>query len=134
MVNFYIGLIHYPVYNRRGEIITTAVTNFDLHDIARTAVTYGAAGYYIVHDQPGQREIIGEILAYWQEGAGSRHNPDRNQALSVVRLAENLDEVCRAIERENGGLSPFVVATAARLAEGDRRLDTEQLRCLARTG
>ena len=33
----YIGLIHYPIYNKHMEVVTTALTNYDLHDIARTA-------------------------------------------------------------------------------------------------
>jgi len=33
-------LIHYPVLGRDGKIITTAVTNLDIHDIARSSRTY----------------------------------------------------------------------------------------------
>jgi len=33
----YIALLHYPMYNKRMDIITTSVTNLDLHDIARVA-------------------------------------------------------------------------------------------------
>ena len=38
-----IALVHYPVLDRERDIITTAITNLDLHDIARTARTYGVA-------------------------------------------------------------------------------------------
>ena len=44
MAKVYAGLVHHPVYNRKGEIITTAVTNLDIHDIARSAQTYGLDG------------------------------------------------------------------------------------------
>ena len=40
MAPVYIGLIHYPIYNKHMEVVTTALTNYDLHDIARTAKTY----------------------------------------------------------------------------------------------
>ena len=33
-------LLHYPVTNRAGELITTSVTNLDIHDLARSARTY----------------------------------------------------------------------------------------------
>jgi len=36
----YTALIHYPVLGRDGRIITTAVTNLDIHDIARSSRTY----------------------------------------------------------------------------------------------
>ena len=37
MAPVYIGLVHYPIYNKHMEVVTTALTNYDLHDIARTA-------------------------------------------------------------------------------------------------
>ena len=39
MAPVYIGLIHYPIYNKHMEVVTTALTNYDLHDIARTAIS-----------------------------------------------------------------------------------------------
>lgn len=37
MANLYLGLVHYPIYNKNMQVIATAVTNFDIHDISRTA-------------------------------------------------------------------------------------------------
>jgi hypothetical protein len=48
----YLALLHYPMYNKRGEIITTSITNLDLHDISRAARTYGAEGFFVVHPSP----------------------------------------------------------------------------------
>ena len=39
MAHFSIGLVHYPIYNKHGDIITTALTNYDIHDLARSATT-----------------------------------------------------------------------------------------------
>ena len=39
----YIVLLHYPVYNKEGKIVTTAIANMDIHDIARLAKTYRSA-------------------------------------------------------------------------------------------
>ena len=41
MPRLYLALVHYPVVNRRGEVIVSALINLDLHDIARAAKTFG---------------------------------------------------------------------------------------------
>ena len=41
MANLYIGLVHYPIMNKYKDVITTAITNYDIHDIARASITYG---------------------------------------------------------------------------------------------
>ena len=43
-----LALVHHPVVDRRGDEVTTAVTNLDLHDIARTAATFGVDRFYAV--------------------------------------------------------------------------------------
>ena len=53
----YIALLHYPVYNREGKIVTTAIANADIHDIARVAKTYGIKGFYIVNPIEEQRNL-----------------------------------------------------------------------------
>jgi len=52
-----IALLHYPVYDKNKRIVASAVTNFDLHDIARLAKTYGLVRYYVVTPLPEQREL-----------------------------------------------------------------------------
>ena len=49
VADLYIGLVHYPIYNKRMNIIAGAVTNFDIHDISRTCRTYNVKRYYIIH-------------------------------------------------------------------------------------
>ena len=36
----YVALLHYPMYNKRMEIVATSITNLDLHDIARACRTF----------------------------------------------------------------------------------------------
>ena len=43
-----IALIHHPVLDKNRDIVATAVTNLDIHDIARSARTYGVGRYYVV--------------------------------------------------------------------------------------
>jgi len=47
-------LLHYPVTNRAGEPVTTAVTNMDIHDISRSCRTYEVDHYYLVNPIPGE--------------------------------------------------------------------------------
>ena len=98
----YLALLHYPIYNKRMDIITTSITNLDLHDIARAARTYDVEGFYVVHPSASQQKLIGEILAYWQEGYGGLYNSDRQEAFRLLKLAEDLGTVIEAITRETG--------------------------------
>src|SRR5689334_20766716 len=49
VADLFLALIHYPVLNRNGHVITSAITSLDLHDIARSARTYGVRSMYVVH-------------------------------------------------------------------------------------
>ena len=71
MAPVYIGLIHYPIYNKHMEVVTTALTNYDLHDIARTAKTYDVKRYFIVHPVEAQREMADRIMNHWKTGGGT---------------------------------------------------------------
>lgn len=110
----YIALMHYPMYNKRLEVITTSVTNLDLHDIARTARTYEVERFFIVHPSENQHQLIKEILHYWQEGYGGSYNPDRKEAFSLVTPVYSLEEVLLQVEEESG-TEVITVATDARV-------------------
>ncbi len=109
----YIALIHYPVLGRDGRIVSSAVTNLDVHDIARTARTYGIKGYYIVTNLPAQREIVEKVLEFWTRGFGKDYNPSRREALSVVKVEEYLEEVIEDIARAEGE-RPLIFFTSAK--------------------
>jgi hypothetical protein len=107
-----IALLHYPVIGKKGEVIGSAVTNLDLHDIARIAKTYGVGRYFIVTPYEDQQELVHEIIEHWQIGHGSTYNPARKEAFSLVKLANSLDEVIEnvTIRRES---KPTIVTTSA---------------------
>ncbi|MCK4728283.1 MAG: RNA methyltransferase, partial [Desulfobacterales bacterium] len=65
------ALIHHPVYNKNGEVIASAVSNLDLHDISRAAKTYGVRAFYIVTPLADQRELVERIVSHWTEGVGA---------------------------------------------------------------
>lgn len=105
-------LAHHPVLDRQAEVVTTAITNLDLHDIARSSRTYGLAGYFVVSPITAQRELAARITGHWTEGEGREHNASRSDALELVRTVESLGAAIDAIAAERGH-RPFVVATAA---------------------
>ncbi len=111
--NVYIGLVHAPVYNKNMDVITTSITNLDLHDIARSASTYGVARYYVIHPVEVQQELARRILGYWTGGFGAEYNPDRQQAFRVLSLVPELAEALNEIEQE-WGTKPVLVTTDAR--------------------
>ena len=87
----FISLMHHPVYDRRGNIQTSSITTFDIHDLARSSTTYGVERLYLVHPSPLQRQVAGRILGFWEVGCGKEWNPFRSQALEVTRVTANLD-------------------------------------------
>ncbi len=112
-----LALIHYPVYNKGGDVIASAVSNLDLHDIARAAKTYGVENVYVVTPLLDQQSLVKRIVGHWTAGAGGRYNPDRKKALELIRLAGCLDEVITALESRGQG-RPIVVVTDARPQAG----------------
>ncbi|WDP92677.1 MAG: RNA methyltransferase [Desulfobacter sp.] len=116
MADLYIALIHHPVVNKKGDTVGSAVTNMDLHDIARAGRTFGVKGYYVVTPYEDQTLLCNQIMDHWVTGAGAKANPARKSALERVRLADSFEGVCQAIEAETE--KPLVkVATSARKYE-----------------
>ena len=113
MYRLYVALVHYPVVNRRGEVIASALTNLDLHDIARAAKTYGVQAYFVVTPVDDQRVLAERIVAHWTTGPGAELVPDRRRALELVRVTMSVAEVIETITGIEGE-RPLVVATCAR--------------------
>jgi hypothetical protein len=113
----FVALIHYPVVDRNGRIVTSAITSLDLHDIARAAKTYDVTAFFVVHPVPDQREFAGRVLEHWQTGYGRQFDTRRQEALNLVRVVTNLDEAI--IEAEQiAGARPLIVYTSARSSGG----------------
>lgn len=125
MSRLYIALLHHPVYDKNGAVVTTAVTNMDVHDLARLARTFDLGGVYIATPVATLRRLVERIMQHWDSGPGSTYNRTRKEALALVRLAPDLEAVVADIEHEIGVL-PRVVATSAR--EGGNRLSFPALR------
>jgi hypothetical protein len=110
-VRIAITLLHHPVIDRQGATVTTAVTNLDVHDLARTARTYGCTDYFLAHPIAAQRELVERIRTHWTEGSSGRRIPDRREALGVLRIVASLDD---AIDALGGRQAVELWVTAAR--------------------
>ncbi len=113
----FLALLHYPVLNRRGETIVSAVTNLDIHDISRAARTFGVEAFYVVTPLEEQRLLVKELARHWLEGAGASINPDRRDALGLVRVCHGLQAVRDEISLEFHA-RPVIYATTARTMPG----------------
>jgi len=125
MGDLYLALLHHPVYDKNGAVVTTAVTNMDVHDLGRLARTFGVRAFYVATPVPTLRRLVERIMRHWDTGPGATYNRTRKEALALARLAHDLDAVLADIERETGVL-PRLVATSAR--EGGQRLSFTALR------
>lgn len=105
----HIALIHWPVFDRAKNVVCTNVTNFDIHDIARAARTYGAERYFIVNRLKEQLSFVARVLDHWRLGVGSEYNPSRKTALGQVELAETLEDAIKMFD-----VKPLIVTTSAR--------------------
>lgn len=108
-----LALLHHPVYDKNQQVVTTAVTNMDIHDIARSARTYGVNRFYVVTHVKALQMLALKIIDHWERGYGSRYNQTRKEALSLVRVKDTLDDVILELEQTSGS-KPYLVATSAR--------------------
>lgn len=92
-----IALVHYPVLDAQAGVVTTAITNLDVHDLARSARTYGCSDYFLVHPIEAQRELVDRICTHWREGSSGRRIPDRKLALALVRTVPAFDDAIAAL-------------------------------------
>ena len=110
--SLYIALTHCPVTNKNGEVIASAVTNLDLHDIARTGKTYGVAAFYVITPLTDQKDLAEKIVFHWTQGAGGVYNPARRDALELVKISDSIESAMSDIEKREGK-RPCLVATTA---------------------
>ncbi len=115
-MDLYLGLVHHPIKNKTGEIITTSVTNMDIHDISRSCRTFGIKKYFIISPLKAQKELVNRILGHWDTDNASVYNPDRKDALSVAYFIESIGLAIEKIE-EMSGQKPLIVVTAANMIE-----------------
>jgi hypothetical protein len=117
MADLFVALIHYPVVDRNGQVVAAAVTSLDLHDIARSARTYGVRAFYVVHPVAAQREFALSVLDHWRLDPGRLYDSRRGEALDLVEITNDLDEAIHAATTL-AGARPLLVYTSARVDGG----------------
>ncbi|MGM0509239.1 MAG: RNA methyltransferase [Fusobacteriota bacterium] len=110
----YLGLVHYPVYNKNHKEVSTSITNFDIHDISRSCRTYDINEYHIINPVDAQIELTKRILGYWQGGHGKEYNTDRKEAFERTDLLDSIESSIKKIE-EKEGKKPLIITTSAKI-------------------
>ncbi len=116
------ALVHYPVHDRQRAVVTSAITNLDLHDIARSALTYGLSDLFIVHPVAAQRALAERVREHWTQGSGAARIPDRTPAIALLRILPTLED---ALAKLGQGAELWVTSAknpAKRLDFPDARL------------
>lgn len=113
----YVSLIHHPVLDRHGAVSTTAVTGLDIHDIARACRTYGVRRCFIITPLKSQREMIEKITEHWIKGYGATFNPDRGEALKLIKSFSSIHQAVEWVEHKEKA-EPLTVATTAKKRSG----------------
>ncbi len=96
----FVALMHYPVYDKNGDIVATSITNHDIHDISRIAKTYNLGGYYMITPVISQQELCRRIIRHWVEGYGSQYNQTRQEAFATTYLADSLEDVIESLQEK----------------------------------
>lgn len=113
----WVSLVHHPVLDNKGNVVTTSVTNMDIHDISRTSRTFGIRRFFVVTPVDIHRRMVERIVEIWHEPLRARRLPSRKTALALVRTVESLEAAAAMIEEETGR-EPELVGTTARRMDG----------------
>jgi hypothetical protein len=131
-----IALVHHPVLDKAGDVVTSAVTNIDVHDLSRSARTFGATDFFVTTPIEAQRTLVDTILGHWTRGSSGERIPSRRDALGIVRVVSTLDDAIAALggreavevwttaARSDAGTAPMIPTygeAAARLQSDDPR-------------
>lgn len=92
-----IALVHHPILDAQNGVVTGALTNMDVHDLSRSARTYGCSDFFVVHPIAAQRELVARIVDHWTHGSSGKRIPDRKDALAVVRAVPRLEDAEAAL-------------------------------------
>jgi hypothetical protein len=127
--SLHIGLVHWPVLDRQGLTVATSTVNYDLHDLARAARTYGVQTYYVITPLRSQVVLVERLVEHWTGGFGSTYNPRRKEALQTLQIQPTIEAAMEDLSARTDGRRPVVLATSARrlgpvlsYAEARRRL------------
>jgi hypothetical protein len=120
-----VALLHDGMVDKTGKTVTTSVTLIDVHDLSRSCKTYDIDTFFVVHSSQTMRSLVRTVKQHWDGDFGSRYNPNRQDALGVLAIANDLDEALMQVERRTGKL-PKIIATSAH--DGANRISYHEMR------
>jgi len=130
--NIYLGLVHYPVYNKTGDTITASITNLDIHDISRSSLTYGVKNYFLIQPNERQKEIFQKLINFWNTEDAAVFNADRAEALSVIRFSKDIQDTVNTIKNQERG-DPIIITTTAKRRDMQQSFaETKEILCRAK--
>jgi tRNA (guanine37-N1)-methyltransferase len=111
-MRLYIGLLHYPVYNKNRQRIASAITTVDLHDLSRLARTYGVKRFFVITPLEDQQRLAERIFQHWVSGFGAIYNRNRKEAIELMGISPTLEASMEEI-KELEGEAPLLMVTDA---------------------
>ena len=118
----YVALMHCDVLvGSARDPGVTSVTSLDIHDIARSARTYGLKNLFLVTPLADQQKIVHKLLSFWNGPEGIGYNRNRHNAVKRVCVADSLTQVIADITQKEGK-PPLLVATSAQLHAHDKTI------------
>ena len=127
-MRLYIGLVHFPVYNKNYQTIASAITTIDLHDIARVSKTYDVKKFFVITPLEDQQKLARQVQTHWTRGYGARYNSYRKEALGLIEIVPSLDYAIEAVAVTEGE-SPLLIGTDAS-RQKNRSISYEKVRCI----
>jgi len=116
-MRLHIALVHYPVLDRKGHRVTTSVTNLDIHDFVRIALTFDVEKAFMVTPITQQREMIQYVKDAWIGREDSSEKKIRSRAFARLEAVPSIEAVQNDILKRTGS-APFTITTSATKAEG----------------
>jgi len=91
VAELFAALIHHPVLDRNGRVVTSAITSLDIHDLARSSRTYDIRRAYVVHPIAEQRDFARTVIDHWRFDFGRSFDGRRREALETIAIVNDLD-------------------------------------------
>ena len=128
----FVPLVACTVYNKNYQKIASAITTFDLHDIARLARTYDVRKFFVITPLDDQRTLVERVQRHWTEGYGAGYNRHRKEAIELIAVESSLEDATDSIAGLEGE-APLLIATDAS-RQKDRSASYERVKDIIQDG
>lgn len=109
-----VALVHHPVKNRVGEVISATTDEFDFFDGARLTLVYPVRRFVVIQPTLSQQALVRRLLDH---GLRAERDVGSRGCFDHAMLVGSLPAAVELIEAEDG-VRPTVVVTTAVSADG----------------